>query len=165
MGHYTGWIIFRWSQFILDRQGNLGSLRHLNRPAVLQLIDQQGRKFYAPLLKLTINKATLLLNTEEITVSTTALEKQWFGSYTILWQPPPGYNKPITPEAEGQDVEWLTSQIRTISKSPATTIDLGQLVTAYQKNEGVIADGSAGPETLIHLNSSVGHTGPILVEQ
>ena len=61
----------------LDRQGSLGSLRHLNRPAVLQLVDQQGRRFYAPLLKLTDNKASLIINAKEVTVSTTGLEKQW----------------------------------------------------------------------------------------
>jgi general secretion pathway protein A len=148
----------------LDRQGSLGSLRHLNRPAVLQLIDQRGRRFYAPLLKLTDSKASLLINAKEITVSTTALEKQWFGSYTILWQPPPGYSKPIKPEAEGQDVEWLASQIKMISGPQTTATSLGQMVTSYQKNEGLIADGIAGPETLIHLNSSVGRTGPTLVE-
>jgi murein L,D-transpeptidase YcbB/YkuD len=40
------------------------------------------------------------------------------------------------------------------------------MVTAFQKSEGLIADGIAGPETLIHLNSSVGRTtGPVLVEK
>lgn len=148
----------------LGRQGSLGSLRHLNRPAVLQLIDQQGRRFYAPLLKLTESKAVLLINDKEITVTTTALEKQWFGSYTILWQPPPGYKKPITPKAEGRDVEWLASQIKIVSGPQTAATDLGQMVTAYQKDEGLIADGIAGPETLIHLNSSTGHTGPVLAE-
>ena len=148
----------------LDRQGSLGSLRHLDRPAVLQLIDQQGRRFYAPLLKLTENTATLLINTAKISVSNIALGKQWFGSYTILWQPPPGYSKPIKPEGEGQDVAWLAAQIKKIPalQSPHTALD--QKVIAYQKQEGLIADSIAGPETLIHLNSSLGHTGPTLVE-
>ena len=105
-----------------------------------------------------------IINAKEITISATALEKQWFGAYTILWQPPPGYSKPIRPEAKGQAVEWLASQLK-IASDPQTTPDnLEEMITAYQKSEGMIADGIAGPETLIHLNSSVSHTGPTLVE-
>jgi general secretion pathway protein A len=150
----------------LNRQGSLGSLRHLNRPAVLQLVDQQGRRFYAPLIKLTDNKASLIINAKEVVVGTNDLEKQWFGSYTILWQPPPGYSKPIKPGAEDQDVEWLSNQIQKATGLESTSTDLSQMVTAFQKSEGLIADGIAGPETLIHLNSSVGRTtGPVLVEK
>ncbi|MCK4839826.1 MAG: AAA family ATPase [Desulfobulbaceae bacterium] len=148
----------------LNRKGSLGGLRHLNRPAILQLIDQQGRRFYAPLVKLTDSKVSLLINAKEITISATALEKQWFGAYTILWQPPPGYSKPIRPEAKGQAVEWLASQLKIVSGPQTTPSNLEQMITAYQKSEGMIADGIAGPETLIHLNSSVSHTGPTLVE-
>ena len=46
----------------------------------------------------------------------------------------------------------------------AGIISTDDLLKAYQKSEGMIADGIAGPETLIHLNSSVSHTGPTLVE-
>lgn len=149
----------------LERQGSLGSLRHLNRPAVLQLVDRQGRRFYAPLLKLSENNATLLINAAEVSVSNIILGKQWFGSYTILWRPPPGYSKPIRPEDEGPDVTWLTTQLKKIPMPGEIFTDLGQMVTAYQIREGLLADGIAGPETLIHLNSNLGPPEPTLVEK
>lgn len=148
----------------LERQGSLGSLRNLNLPAILQLIDPQGRKFYAPLTKLTEQEATLLLNNTEISVSNATLGKNWFGSYTILWQPPPGYSKPIKPDDAGQEAAWLAAQIREIPAFAASPASLAQLVTAYQREEGLIADGIAGPETLIHLNLSLGQSWPTLAE-
>jgi general secretion pathway protein A len=149
----------------LERQGNLGSLRHLNRPAVLRLIDREGRGFYAPLLKLSDSKATLLINTKRVTVGTIALEKQWFGDYTLLWQPPPGYRGPIKPDHKGATAEWLASRIAAATGRPATGADLGQLVTAFQESAGLLADGIAGPDTLIHLNSNLGRNSPTLGEE
>ncbi|MDF1577919.1 MAG: AAA family ATPase [Desulfurivibrionaceae bacterium] len=149
----------------LDRQGSLGSLRHLDRPAVLKLVDRQGSIFYAPLLKLTERQATLLIDSREVSLSTAALEKQWYGAYTLLWQPPPGYSKPIVPEGDGPEVQWLANAIGKTVRRPPADADLGRLVALYQMGEGLMADGIVGPETLIHLNSSIGHSGPTLVER
>jgi general secretion pathway protein A len=148
----------------LDRQGNLGSLRHLNRPAVLRLVDPEGRGFYAPLLQLRGDKATLLVNGKRETISTSALEKQWFGFYTMLWQPPPGYRGPIKPADGGAMAEWLASQIAKATGQPTSGRELGPLLMAFQESEGLIADGIAGPETLIHLNAKIGRSGPTLGE-
>ena len=148
----------------LARQGNLGSLRHLDRPAVLRLIDRQGREFYATMLKLGQDQATMLVASREIRISTTALEKQWFGSYSVLWQPPSGYNGPIKPDIESPVAAWLTDQLEKITDLQREHASLARMVTSYQKQEGLLADGIAGPETLIHLNSTLGHTGPTLVE-
>ena len=79
----------------LDRQGSLGSLRRLNRPAALKLTDNQGRVFFAPIIKLEGDKALLEINSREFTIRTNDLENQWFGSYTILWEPPPGGSREI----------------------------------------------------------------------
>ena len=37
------------------------------------------------------------------------------------------------------------------------------MITGYQQSEGLVADGIAGPETLIHLNSTIGLKTPTLV--
>ncbi len=148
----------------LERQGSLGSLRHLDRPAVLQLVDQQGGIFHAPLLKLAKNRATLLMDSREVSLSTAALEKQWFGSYSLLWQPPSGYRKPIAPGIDSPQLKWLTGAVRTVVGRQEPAGDPARLIIAYQRREGLMADGIAGPETLIHLNSSIGHQGPTLAE-
>ncbi|MEN8142966.1 MAG: AAA family ATPase [Thermodesulfobacteriota bacterium] len=149
----------------LDRQGSLGSLRHLNRPAVLRLIDDQGRTFYAPIINLAGNTALLEINSREIAVNTTDLEKQWFGGYTVLWQPPPGGSREIKTGETGQDAEWLIENLEKQTGLQAAYMELDQMITSYQKKEGLIADGIAGPETLIHLNLSIGRSGPALVEK
>lgn len=149
----------------LERQGSLGSLRQMDRPAVLRLIDRQGRTFHAALLKLGNDRATLRINTEEIAITTVDLEKQWFGAYTLLWQPPPGQSILIRPEDEGPDVAWLAGGLEKATGLQLSSSGLAQLVTAFQKSQGLIADGIAGPETLIRLNSSLGHSGPTLVEK
>jgi general secretion pathway protein A len=148
----------------LERQGSLGSLRHLDRPAVLQLDDRKGGVFHAPLLKLTKNQATLFIDSRKVSLAIADLEKQWFGSYTLLWQPPPGYSHPITPEGNGPEITWLKTAVLKATGQPAADADPGRLVTAYQRAEGLMADGIAGPETIIHLNSSIGHNGPTLLE-
>jgi len=148
----------------LARQGNLGSLRHLNRPAVLRLIDRQGRQFYAPLLGLGDDQAILLVASREIRVSTSALEKQWFGAYTVLWQPPPGYSIPVRPDVDSPVTAWLADHLEKVTGLQTDNTSLAQMVTTYQKSEGLVADGVAGPETLIHLNSTIGRSGPTLVE-
>ena len=148
----------------LARQGNLGSLRHLNRPAVLRLIDHQGREFYATLIKLGADQATLLIASREIRIKTSALEKQWFGSYSVLWQPPAGYNSPVRPDIDNPVTRWLTVNLEKATDMQEEHASLAEMVTSYQKTEGLVADGIAGPETLIHLNSTIGHDGPTLVE-
>jgi general secretion pathway protein A len=148
----------------LARQGNMGSLRHLNRPAVLRIIDRRGREFYATMLKLGQDQATLLVASREIRISTNALEKQWFGSYSVLWQPPPGYSGPIKPDIDSPLATWLTSHLEKITGLQREHTSLSHMVTTYQKKEGLVADGIAGPETLIHLNLTIGLNGPTLVE-
>ena len=148
----------------LTRQGNLGSLRHLNRPAILRLIDREGKEFYAAMTKLGEKQATLQVASKEIMISTTALEKQWFGSYTVLWQPPSGYSKPIIPAIESPEGTWLIDHLKKVPGLQNGKASLDLMITTYQKNEGLVADGIAGPETLIHLNSTIGHNGPTLVE-
>ncbi len=149
----------------LDRQGSLGSLRHLNRPAVLRLVDSQGRTFYAPVVKLEGDKALLEINNREIAILTGDLEKQWFGTYTVLWQPPPGGSREIKTGNTGQDIRWLTENLEKLTGLKAAYTELDQMISGYQKGEGLIADGIAGPETLIHLNLSIGRNGPALVEK
>ena len=149
----------------LDRQGSLGSLRHLNRPAILRLVDGQGRTFYASLIKLEGDIASLEINSRQFAIRTADLETQWYGAYTVIWQPPPGGSREIKTGMSTQDAEWLAGSLEKVTNLKAAYTELDQMITSYQKSEGLIADGIAGPETLIHLNLSLGRSGPALEEK
>ena len=89
------------------------------------------------------------------------LDRQWFGSYTILWQPPEGFSGTIKPDSATEDT-WLREKMATITGKDLTGLKLKPLVREYQRREGLIADGIVGPETIIHINSGTGNPGPNL---
>lgn len=146
----------------LSRPANLGALLHLDRPAVLELTDQQGRPSAGLLVAATKNTAVLRINGRDTTLTTAQLDKLWSGAAILLWRPPPGYNQLIRPDSQGPAAEWLAERIAQLTGKSLAGNDLAQAVQEYQRNEGLLADGIAGPETLIHLNTSTGQPVPHL---
>ena len=61
--------------------GNLGSLISYNRPAILKLVDSEGRQFHATLLALESERATLAFAHGIETVTVQDLEAHWKGHY------------------------------------------------------------------------------------
>ena len=59
----------------------------------------------------------------------------------------------------------MTENLEKVTGLEAAYTALDQMITSYQKAEGLIADGIAGPETLIHLNLNIGRSSPALVEK
>ncbi|NTV13229.1 MAG: AAA family ATPase [Desulfobulbaceae bacterium] len=148
----------------LTQPGTIDTLLQLNSPAVLELTDEQGRQFFALLTATTDKSLILSVDDHETTLNRSELEKLWLGgNYTLLWQPPPGYRQPIQASAKGATAEWLAAQIAQLSNGkPLSGEKLAKAVKKYQQNEGLPADGVAGPETIIHLNNSTAQPVPHL---
>lgn len=153
----------------LDAQGSLSNLLRLNRPAVLRLFDNQGRKFYATLTAFRGQTAIFVLGTKTKMVDVKDIEPRWFGDYTLLWQTPPSYQVAIKPGDQGPVVQWLYKQLsliqgQTVQPRKNVVFDdaLVRQVKKFQLANGLVPDGIVGPQTLIHLNTAVGSSEPLL---
>lgn len=153
----------------LNKRGSLGSLRQLNRPAILTLQDQHGQRFYATLTGLNADVATFVIGDQIHTVATSDLMEQWYGEFTLLWQPPTIYSGAVPPDEGGPMVLWLEQQLAHLMQReprPDATLRLNGLLLdelqQFQQSEGLAADGIIGPITLIHLNNHLAVQHPQL---
>ena len=149
-------------------RGNLNSLRKLNRPVVLKLYNDDGKIAYLTLNALDKNQATINTGEEFLKIDTNIIEKHWYGEFSLLWQAPPFYQQTILPGSKGEVVQWLGQQLTRLYDNNNPTIydtyseELVALLKRFQKSKGLIADGIAGPLTLIHLNTAIGQPTPRL---
>jgi general secretion pathway protein A len=150
-------------------RGGLDELRQLNRPAVLNMHDAQGREFLATLISLGPDSATFSVGTATQAIALGALAAQWSGHYSLLWRMPAAVHGTIRPGDHGPDVAWLRGQLAQLrGGEPATNRDavfdeaLLRQVKQFQLDHGLIPDGSVGPETLIRLVGVMDRTAPML---
>ena len=121
--------------------------------------DKQGEKFDATLTRLDERSATFTVGNETKKVSLGAIAEQWSGHYTLLWRIPPVANKKISPGDRGPDVEWLGMQLAQLDGKAAETTKtevfdeaMMRKVKQFQLAQGLIPDGSVGPQTMMHLS-------------
>ncbi len=147
--------------------GNLGSLASFDRPVILTLLDADGRKYRATLLALDNDLATLAFAHGTEIVSVQELEARWQGQYQLLWRTPPNGHSVINPGSSGEGITWLT---RSLFAAGVSTIKIHttyndkviDAVRKFQRDSGLVADGIAGRQTLIQLNSSTDDSIPRL---
>lgn len=155
----------------LFKRGSLGSIRSLNRPAVLTFVDRDGQEFYGTLIKLSDNTATFVLGAEEKTVDIRELTVLWFGEYNLLWQSPEHYdNKMIKPGDRSSGVRWLDNQLAILNGRDMHTGEsilygnaLVTEVREFQRDEGLVADGIVGPQTIIRINTRTDGSVPKII--
>lgn len=154
----------------LYRRGSLGSLRQLDRPAVLTLVDERREQFHAALVGLSADTATFILAGRQVRVPVQLLEQRWFGDYTLLWRRPP-FAGMVRPGDRGPAVDWLNRQIAVIQNRPEPprggALEGPVLVRLkeFQRTRGLNPDGLVGPNTLIHLDSALGGGSPRLARE
>ncbi|MBW6508537.1 MAG: AAA family ATPase [Desulfuromonadales bacterium] len=146
---------------VLEGEGDLSRLRTLNHPAVLMLRDLHGNDgFYATLSALDETMATLIVGTDLVRVPVDVLHGQWSGDFTLLWQPPPGYQGVLRAGDEGITMFWLEQQMaklngRAIREMADLMFDqvLVNEVRTLQHQHNLNPDGLVGPHTLMLINS------------
>ena len=95
-------------------------------------------------------------------------DKHWFGEYLILWNPP---RKRMRFERgnRGEDVLMLREQLKTAlnirnaNNSNAFDLALEDMVIEFQQRHSLKADGVAGKETIILLNTLTNKPGTPLL--
>ncbi len=156
----------------LHKQGNLGGLRLMNRPAILKLYTHQSEAWYVPLTGLRERSAQLILNGKTRGVDLNDLERYWRGETILLWRPPPDYRGDMLPGMQGAGVQWLSKKLSSILAGtlpePAKDVYDHQLVEQvkdFQRSQGLEADGIAGPQTVIRINTLSGENVPLLLHE
>jgi len=156
----------------LTLRGSLGTLRSLNRPAILTLANQQEQRFYSTLIALDNDNATFASADTVQIIAINELTNQWQGEFTLLWQPPATYTGAVQPANKGSMVAWIEQifaqlNLRTPNLDQSLQLD-GQLldeVKQFQAAHGLQADGIVGPITIIHLNNDQNQKHPQLIKE
>jgi general secretion pathway protein A len=143
-------------------QGDLDELRLFDRPVLLRVRDAGGARRFLVLSTLDGPSGTLALPGGNELVPLDGLESVWNGDYILVWQPPPTGSALIGPGTSGESVRWLRGLLAKVPASglPASDssyydTELTRSVRAFQASRGLVADGIAGPRTLIQLHNAV----------
>ena len=152
-----------------EEKGSLGSLRLLNKPAVLTLIDGKNGKYHALLTSLQEEKAAVIIGNETRSVGIGEITQRWSGDYLLLWRPPPGYVAELFPGRRGAMAAWLDRQLalvqgRAVNQVGKPVYDdrLVKQIKEFQAAAGLEPDGIVGWRTVIRLADAAGTGGPTL---
>jgi len=141
----------------------LDDLHRLNRPAVLQMFDEDGREFFASLVGMTGDRAVLQAGSDEWRLSWRSVALAWSGRATVLWRPPPGYTDAVAPGGRGPVVAWLGKRLGRPGSEPAVYDNgLVAMVKRLQIDNGLVPDGALGSRSLLVIQNCLGTTDPVL---
>lgn len=142
----------------------------LNRPVVLEVVDEHGRPFVLTVLHVAGDDLVCDVGERLYGMSVNDLAKHWNGQYTLFWKPPPGYEKELRKGDQGPVVAWLSTRLEIASGKSLETPDpmnfderLLERVKAFQQSVQLVPDGIVGPQTLIRLNTLTGENVPVIL--
>ena len=154
----------------MEGKDTLDTLRTINKPAVLRLVDTKGGEYYATLISLDGDIGTYSMAGEKRTGTTKEIVERWSGDYLLLWRAPQGWKEDLRPnKSEGPVVAWLDKQLGRIQKRKSAggqkksyDDDMVKQVREFQRKAGLTADGIVGPMTIIKIADVTGDGGPTL---
>jgi general secretion pathway protein A len=123
----------------LVRAGTWNVIRRLDVPAILTLTTPNGDRRYATATALTADTVTVEVARRAITLALSDVEGFWDGAFVALWR---------TPDLAATDLK------------PGD--DLKRRVLAFQRANGLLADGVLGEETLLRLAATTPGPRPSL---
>ena len=139
--------------------GSWSDIANLNTPVILELGLDFNNPQYGLLKQKTNTNYLMWISAHELTVNKENLADSWFGSYEILWKPPPGYNESLSYGDEHTNIEWikdLLAETNSYSFDPDQSNIYNQelltIIEEFQQNNGLLVDGIIGPLTLIKLS-------------
>jgi general secretion pathway protein A len=146
-------------------------LRQLDRPGVLALQKGSEPAVFAALTGLSEQTATLNVGGQVHRVTLISLARFWRGDYATYWKPPAGFSMGLRDGDTSSVYGQLSQQLAQLEGRPtsaesavARTLDAGLVarVKAFQKGQGIKADGHPGPMTWMQIDKSLGASGPSL---
>ena len=139
-------------------RGNWQQLRQHNRPAILKFSAGLQGEFWGTLKELSGLNATFYFGENKVTIPIDELSALWTGDYKIIWQAPEGYRGDIAVGDQGRAVSWLREKMKELvdsSLSDKQSFDesLKSALKKYQTQRNINADGIAGMNTILMINS------------
>lgn len=144
-------------------RGNWQNLEYYNRPAVIELLLDDGHRYHVVVSRLDGQRVTLDLESRRLSFSRSEIEPLWTGSYIVLWRPPRLAADSLSMGAKGRDVAWVVAMLDRI-EGVTTEYDpdtvrydqaLKERVMKFQQSQRLISDGIVGRQTIIQLSLSV----------
>jgi general secretion pathway protein A len=144
------------------QKGSWGLLRSLNRPAILQLSDDQGVAHQAVVAAVDTVSARLILGGQPQEVTLASLSRYWNGDFLLLWRPKVSGQRALTVGMHGDEIYWLRSSLAKLSgqNTPVKSDDvfdnmLSKQLAEFQRAHRLNADGVAGLQTQIALDAAI----------
>lgn len=152
------------------QRGSVTYLRSLDRPAILNLIGEDGAQYQVVLQHMDADTASLAFGARTFRTSLTDLSRYWFGDSLMLWRPGALQGEDLAPGMEGEGVRWLRASLERIGgDSDSGSVpdagpsffdsDLETRVRDYQRQRRLSVDGIAGAQTQIAINTDLGIPG------
>ncbi len=154
------------------RSGTWNNLRHLNRPAVIELVDADGQKHHVLISGLRGDKVSSYFGGERYDFPISEMDRYWYGQYLLLWKPPITSKRSLKRGMRGKSVLWLRNVLARYNSRPTPSIRnnrfdraLEEQVKAFQRDHRLAPDGVVGRLTLIQLNTYDPDNAPPLLWQ
>lgn len=153
-----------------EGEATLTQLQTLQYPALISLTDETGGIYYATLVSLGADKASLLIGNQSWQVDRQWLSDAWGGSYTLLWRMPKGNVTLIGNNAGATQAQWLDNALSRAMQQPDRKVSrfdatLKNKLLQFQREQGLTPDGIAGSNTLLRLNALSGEPMPRLEDE
>ena len=146
-------------------------LKQLDCPGILKLQRGDEPPVYAVLIGLDDQFALLRSNDAVHRVTLISLARFWRGDFATYWQPPRGYVADLREGTSNQVLGLLSNQLAALegkavrsgaAESAVLDAALVGRVKAFQKGQGIKADGHPGPMTFMQIEKALGSSGPSL---
>ena len=150
--------------------GTFDNFVKIDHPAVVRLFDSKLLQFYATVVSIKDNIATVLVAGEPYEFDLPYLKQLWDGHAVILWKELPSGATKLGKNPGSKDLNYMNvalaralkvRQVNYTSYSP----QLKEKIKDFQNLVGLAADGIVGSQTLMFLNARGGISMPHLTEE
>jgi general secretion pathway protein A len=137
-------------------------------PVVIKLVPASGARHYVAVTGFEGDTVTLQIGDGAESVPTVAIDRLWDGVFSLVWRPLPGVARVLSPGMQGPGVAWLRRALNegdVVKREPGAAVyddALAASVVAFQRREGLEADGIAGIETLVRVSTRLDRGAPRL---
>jgi general secretion pathway protein A len=154
----------------ISRRGSWSLVRRFDLPVVLELGSTSGPRRFLAVVAGDERRATVQLGARAEAIPIDQIEREWDGSFVVVWKPPRVGMEALGRGMRGGDVVWLRRQLGALdghampALPAARTYDesLASRVTGFQKTHDLMPDGIAGEETLATLTAVLDPVRPSL---
>ena len=142
------------------QSGTWNNLRHLNRPAVIELVDERGQKHHVLVSGLDGDEVSSEIGGQRYSFPVSDFDRYWYGQYLLLWKPPLADGRVLRRGMRGPWVVWLRDTLARYEGKPAPNPisdmfdeQLEARVKAFQRSHRLAEDGIVGRLTMLQLNT------------